>query len=216
MRRFPDASSDRMTDAAESGPQLASVQRESELAAALRTAVVEVEAHVSADGWDAPARLFALVPTRELAAAEPELAAELGIVDGNTHRFTPVEQELEDQSHPVERLLARISWPPAVHGAVVAVERVVLPPEAEADVPEDPDAAAEFAGAHAGREDVRMTVGVLRSGESHCVIRLRSRDVDAALVQGADVVPALVAAVRETLEVGPPRGDGRPRSPRGD
>jgi hypothetical protein len=174
-------------------------------AAALRGVVVEVEAHASAAGWDAPAHLFALVPTRELAAAEPELAAELGILDGSAPLFTPVEQELDDDTQPIERFLAQISWPDAVHGSVVVVERVVLPPEVEADVPDELAAAADFAAAHPAREDVRMTVGVLRTGESHCVLRLRSHDFDDALVQGADVVPALVAAVRETLEPEPRR-----------
>jgi len=45
---------------------------------ALRMAVVEVERHTSAEGWDQPPRLFALVVTTELAVAEPELAAAAG------------------------------------------------------------------------------------------------------------------------------------------
>jgi hypothetical protein len=187
-----------------------------DLCDALRSVVIEVESHLSAAGWDAPAHLFALVRTRELAAAEPELSVELGIVNGSATRFTPVEQELDDQTEPVEQLLARISWPDTVEGVVVVVERVVLPPEAEADVPRDPDAATEYAAAHAAREDVRIAVGALRTGERHCVVRLRSHDFDEALVQGADVVPALVAAVRETLEPEPHRFDDGADIPRGD
>jgi hypothetical protein len=167
--------------------------------AALRAVVVEVEAHVSGAGWDAPARLFALVPTRELAAAEPELAAELGITAGDAPPLTPVEQELDEQTEAVEDLLGRIAWPTAVRGAVVVVERVVLPPGVEVDVPEDSEAAAQFAADHPQRQDVRIAAGALRSGASHCVVRMRAHDSDDALVQGPDVVPALVAAVRETL-----------------
>jgi hypothetical protein len=188
----------------------------SDLDDALRSVVVEVESHLSAAGWDAPAHLFALVRTRELAVAEPELAAELGIVDGSAALFTPVEQELDDQTGPVEQLLARISWPDTVEGVVVVVERVVLPPEAEADVPPDLDAATEYAATHAAREDVRIAVGALRTGESHCVVRLRSHDSNEALVQGADVVPALVAAVRETLEPEPHGFDVGAHISRGD
>lgn len=177
-------------------------------AEALRAVVVQVEAHVAASGWDAPAQLFALVATRELAAAEPELAAELGIVDGSAALLTPVEQELGEREHElgdpaaaVEDLLARIMWPAAVRGAVVVVERLVLPPAAEVDVPDDPAAATEYAANHPQREDVRIAVGVLRRGASHCVVRMRTHDSDEALVQGPDLVPELVSAVRGTLEL---------------
>lgn len=169
----------------------------------LRSVVVEAEAHVSREGWDMPTRLYALVPTRELVAAEPELAAELGLRNGSERLLTPVEQELHEPEQSVEDLLGRIAWPAAVAGAAVVVERLMLPPHAEADVPEDPEAATAYVATHAEREDVRITVGVLRTGESHCVVRLRRQDDDQSLVQGQDVVPGLVAAVRETLEAEP-------------
>lgn len=165
----------------------------------LRVAVVEVEQHASGSGWDQPARLFALVPTVELAAAEPELAAELGISDGTNPLLTPVEQELDDQHQSLEELLGQISWPESVVGVLAVLERVVLPPEVEASVPVDPMEAVEFAAGHAAREDVRIAVGVLRSGQAHCVLRMRSHDSDDALIHGSDVVPALVEALRETL-----------------
>lgn len=171
----------------------------SELAFALRTAVVEVERHAGEVGWDRPAMLFALVRTSALARAEPELAAELGLSDGTAELFTPVEQELEQQAESLEDLLGRISWPDSVDGAMVVVERLVLPPDAEEAVPEDPSEAAEFAAAHESREEVRIATGVLRSGESHCVLRMRAHDNDDALLHGPDVVPGLVAALRETL-----------------
>ena len=44
---------------------------------ALAAALIEVERHVGRSGWDQPARLFALVPTAELIAAEPSLARRL-------------------------------------------------------------------------------------------------------------------------------------------
>jgi hypothetical protein len=165
----------------------------------LRVAVVEVERHAGLAGWDQPSRLYALVPTSELAAAEPELAAELGISDGSADLFTPVEQELDEHNGSLEQLLGRIMWPDSVSGALAVVERVVLPPEAEATVPDDPTAASEFAAAHPQREEVRIAVGVLRSGETHCVLRLRSHDDDNELIHGPEVVPGLVDALRETL-----------------
>jgi hypothetical protein len=171
----------------------------SDVAIGLRVAVVEVERHASAQGWDQPSRLYALVPTLELAAAEPELAAELGIGDGTADVFTPVEQELDDHDGSLEQLLGRIMWPDSVSGALAVVERVVLPPEAEATVPDDPGAASTYAATHPQREEVRIAVGVLRSGETHCVLRLRSHDDDNELLHGPQVVPGLVDALRETL-----------------
>lgn len=166
----------------------------------LRMVTVEVEQHASHAGWDQPSRLFALVPTTELAAAEPELAAELGLSDGFTDPYTPVEQELEDHGQSLEELLATIMWPQEVAGALAVVERIVLPPEAEESVPDDRDLAVSYVAQHDRREDVRIVVGVLRTGEAHCVVRLRSHDSEDALIHGPDVVPALVEALRETLD----------------
>jgi hypothetical protein len=87
-----------------------------------------------------------------------------------------------------------------VVGALAVVERVVLPPEVEATVPDDPDEAARYAAEHEAREEVRIAVGVLRDGESHCVVRMRSHDRDEDLIHGAAVEPDLVEALRETLE----------------
>lgn len=171
----------------------------SAVALGLRMAVVEVEGHVSESGWDQPSRLFALAPTAELVAAEPELAADLGLSTADPDLFTPVEQELEDQSSPLEDQLADIMWPDSVAGALAVVERVVLPPAAEGSVPDDPTEAGQFVSEHESREDVRIAVGVLRSGQAHCVVRLRSHDSDDELLHGPDVVPALIDALRETL-----------------
>lgn len=165
----------------------------------LRAAVVEVERHAGEAGWDQPARLFALVRTAELVQAEPELAVELGLGEGNADLFTPVEQELDEHADTLEDLLGRIMWPDSVDGAMAVVERLVLPPEVEEAVPDDPTEAADFAARHEARQDVRIAVGVLRTGEAHCVLRMRAHDSDDALLHGPDVVPGLVSALRETL-----------------
>jgi hypothetical protein len=165
----------------------------------LRIAVVEVERHASLAGWDQPARLYALVPTEELAAAEPELAAELGVATGAAELYTPVEQELDVHAGSLEALLGQITWPPSVAGALAVVERLVLPPDAEEAVPDDPTEARTYAGAHPDREDVRIAVGALRGGQTHCVVRLRSHDSDDALLHGPEIVPGLVRALHETL-----------------
>lgn len=44
-----------------------------------------------------------------------------------------------------------------------------------------------------------MVVGVLRGGESWCALRMRSHDEATQVVQGSDLVPGLVAALKATL-----------------
>jgi hypothetical protein len=166
----------------------------------LQSAVLEVERYASADGWDQPGRLFALVPTADLVDAEPDLAIELGVHESTYEALTPVEQEIDRNVRSLEELLTRIAWPSTVLGVVAVVERVVLPPAAEQQVPADDQLAAAFAAEHPAREDVRIAAGVLRTGESHCVLRLRSHDDEEHLVHGADLVPQLVSGLRETLE----------------
>jgi hypothetical protein len=167
----------------------------------LRAAVLEVEHYVSDDGWDQPGRLFALVPTDELLEAEPELAIELGVHANTFDALTPVEQEIDGEVRSLEDLLSRIAWPSTVAGVVAVVERLVLPSSAEPEVPEEQARAMAYAAEHPAREDVRIAAGVLRAGEAHCVLRLRSHDDEDHLVQGPDLVPGLLAALRETLEV---------------
>ena len=49
------------------------------------------------------------------------------------------------------------------------------------------------------REDIRMVVGVLRSGESWCALRSRAHDDDASVYQGEQLVPGLVEALATTF-----------------
>jgi len=172
---------------------------------ALADALLEVEHHVAAAGWDAPVRVFALVRTQAALAAEPSLAdqldpAVLAAAAEEPWHLTSVEQEGLPAAPDLETLLAGLSWPQTVDGVALTVERVVLPPEASQDVPADPDAALAWLLAHPQREDVRLAVGVLRGGPEWCVVRTRRHDEDDLVGQGADVVPGLVEALRSTLE----------------
>ncbi len=154
--------------------------------------------------WDGPVRVFALVRTAEALATEPDLAAQLpgdtvAAAQADPHHLTAVEQEGLPQTDSLEDLLAGLSWPSTVHGAAIVVERVVLPTSAEADMPEDPDAALAYLMAHPDRQDVRLAVGVLRDGSAWCLLRTRAQDDDAAVAGGPDLVPGLVEAVAATL-----------------
>lgn len=162
--------------------------------------VEEIESYVAADGWDQGARLYALVPTAALLTREPHLVDALGLEPEPTDdSLTPIEQDTEPASL-LEELLATIVWPTEVVGCVVAVERVVLPPEADADLPEDPAEAAAYAAAHPLRQEVRLVAGVTRAGASYCALRMRAHDQAQSVVAGPDLVPGLIELLRTTLE----------------
>lgn len=176
---------------------------------ALGQAVIEIERHVSSAGWDQPAQLFALVPTDELLAAEPRLAAELG-ADDASQPLTPVAQgELPggmDDEHLADAL-ARIEWPDGVSGCAVAVERIVLPASAESGADSDAEL-ARLAGSDPRRHEVRMVAAVLRDGDRFGAVRLRTHDEDSAVLTGVDLVPTLCQVLSLTFEPSTAGGPG--------
>lgn len=168
---------------------------------ALAAAVLEIESHVSDEGWDQPGRLFALVPTAELVRREPALASMMGLDDASADgSLTPIEQEQLPAEELLEETLGLIAWGPEVTGCAAVVERLVLPPDADAAIPQDRAAAAAFAAEHPDRQEVRMVVGVTRAGATYCALRLRAHDDQQSVVGGADLVPELVALLAATLD----------------
>lgn len=171
----------------------------------LTRAVLETERHVSDRGWDQPARLFALVRTAALLEREPALAASLfpgapEAAQADPGHLTAVEQEGLPDSESLESMLAQVAWGPDVDGVALTVERVVLPPEAEKDVPDDAAQALDYLMQHPSRADVRIAVAVLRDGRSMCALRQRQHDDPGSVAVGADLVPGLIAALSATLE----------------
>ncbi|MBO8186954.1 PPA1309 family protein [Streptomyces spirodelae] len=172
----------------------------------LTRAVLEIDEYASGLGWDQPARLFALVNTERLRTQEPGLAGQLGLDqqapgEGGTS-FTPVEQDEIPSSTPLDEFLGTIAWPEAVDGCAVTVERLMLPPSAEATVPDDLDEEqlARWVAEHPERSEVRMTVAVLRDGERESALRLREKDSPTEVLTGADLVPGLAEALAATFE----------------
>jgi hypothetical protein len=161
----------------------------------LSTAVIEIERHAAEAGWDQPARLFALVETARLVEREPHLADSLG-----SSLLTPIEQEGLTAGRALEDQLTAITWPEAVHGCAALVERVVLPPEAEAQVPEESARASAYAAEHPDRQEVRIVAAATRTGASYCALRMRAHDTDDAVLTGPDLVPGLVELVRATFD----------------
>ncbi|MDT9593751.1 PPA1309 family protein [Nocardioides zeae] len=168
---------------------------------ALAAAVLELEAHAAESGWGQPARLYALVDTALLVQQAPELAARTGLDEASAAgSLTPVEQDELPGGDEFERAVAQVSWPPQVAGCAATLERLVLPPEVDDDIPQDAVEAEAFARAHPLRQEVRMVVGVTRAGASYCALRLRSHDDEKSVVGGSDLVPGLVALLFTTLD----------------
>ena len=165
---------------------------------------MDLERHVSEQGWDQPLELYALVPTAELLKAEPAAARLLGIDEpSDPEQMTPVQQEQLPSDIPLEEALGRIMWPEGVAGCALVMERLVVKGSDETlAVGEEPPTAGE------GTEEIRMVAGVLRSGARHCAMRMRSHDSDSEVLSGEDLIPALTSALALTLDVDLPAGQG--------
>lgn len=169
----------------------------------LTRAVLEIDEYVSGLGWDQPARLFALVDTARLRAEQPSLADRLGLAgEQQAAALTPIEQEEIPAGRPLDEFLGTIGWPDAVAGCALTVERLMLPPSAEAEVPGDLDEAAltKWVAEHPERQEVRMTVAVLRDGARESALRLREKDSPTEVLTGSGLVPGLAEALAATFE----------------
>ncbi|CAM5266058.1 PPA1309 family protein [Streptomyces violaceorubidus] len=78
----------------------------------------------------------------------------------------------------------------------------MLPPSAEAQVPSGLNEAklAQWVAEHPDRQEVRMTVGVLRDGARDSALRLREKDTATEVLTGSDLVPGLAEALTATFE----------------
>jgi hypothetical protein len=177
--------------------------RKDERVSDLEDVVLDLERHSAEAGWDAPPRLYALVETAQLRRREPELAEELGI-PADLDSIAALEQPPLPGDGAVEDVLGTIAWPGEVSGCALVIERIVLPPEAEAEMPdEDVD---RWVAEHPRREDVRVVVGVLRDGSRYSALRLRKHDDPDEVLSAPDLVPALADALAATLEPDVPPG----------
>jgi hypothetical protein len=171
----------------------------------LEAIAVEIEAYVGLAGWDLPPALFALVPTR-LLAADPAAAAALGSAAGSdpseiaAESITPVAQE-DLPEGPLDEALAQIGWPEEVLGCALSQEIVLLPPSAEPGLDDLAiESVATAALEHPDRREARLVVAVLRDGRSASILRLRgTAETGDDLLTGPDLAPNLVAALSATL-----------------
>lgn len=168
---------------------------------ALIAALIELERFIGEQGWEQPPRLFALVRTDDLIAADPDLVESQGLrgsdQGGRPDALTAIEQEGFDPGDDLVGGLAGIFWPSAVYGCALALESSFLPSRAENDLPEDPALAAEAVRNHPARQDVRLVVGVTRDGDRHGVGRLVSQPDE--LLGAPDLVAGLGEVLAHTL-----------------
>lgn len=163
----------------------------------LTVCAVDTERYVATAGWDQPPRLFAIASNEGLLAREPALAGQLAGADPSA--YSTIEQETLAPTANIESMLRRMTWPPEVDGVALAVERLVVPPDAEQGLPADPAKAAAALAAHPDRRDVRLLAAVLRTGQAVCLLRQRDHDSDDKVAIGRDIAPGLVEALRATL-----------------
>ena len=166
----------------------------------LSIAALDTERHVASSGWDQNPRLFALVPTAELLEREPHLRGQMRGSDLAEGALSAIEQEDLPPTSNIESLLGGIAWPDSVVGAALAVERIVVPPAAERDLPDHPESAVDVLATHPDRQDVRLLVAVTRDGQSRCLLRQRANDSDDKVALGDEIAPGLVHALKVTLQ----------------
>lgn len=166
--------------------------------ALLASAAAEIETHVGQSGWDGRPCLFALVRAAQFAADDPQTASRLGLDQAVGDALTPIEQE-DLPDGPLDDVLAQIAWPESVAGCALSQEILLLPPGADAQLPDDATALAS-AVEHPERREARLVVAVLRDGSSAAVLRLRGVDGgDDDLLTGPDIAPNLADALLATL-----------------
>ncbi len=160
---------------------------------------VDIERHAAAAGWDQELRLFALVETVDLLRREPQLTDELGLVDAEPGGLTPVDQGDLPKHSSVEELLGAMTWPPEVLGTALTLERLMVPPDVEKDMPRDEQEALHWLAEHPQRQEVRLVVAVLRDGSRSAALRMRDHDEDTSVLTGENLVPGLADALSATL-----------------
>jgi hypothetical protein len=160
---------------------------------------LDLERHAAASGWDQPAHLYALVETEDLLRREPQLAEQLASSAAEPGGLTPVDQGDLPEHASLDELLAGIAWPAEVLGSAVTVERVMVPPTVEREMPQDEGDALQWLAEHPERQEVRLVVAVLRDGSRSAALRLRAHDDESSVLTGPDLVPGLADALAATF-----------------
>lgn len=173
--------------------------------ASLRTAMLDLEQWAGQRGWDDPTSIHALVLTANALAKDERMAESLGpevvaAAEQDPYHLLSIEQSGLPVSENLGHLLMQLAWPDTVDGCALVTEQLLFHPEIEASLPEDPsEEDLQAARADPRTDELRIVAGVLRSGESWCILRVRSKE-DTGPVGSPDAVPDLVQALKATLQ----------------
>lgn len=155
----------------------------------LASAMLEAESYADHTGWGTPPQLYALTTAISLGNADHRPLA--AIRQGRPDRFILTAHEPLPQGDLIEAL-ANIRWAGDVAGCVLVTELTNLPARGEGDAPVDPDAADQWASPHPDGRPGRLAVGVRKSGEHLCILRLQGElDVQIRNELGGEIVAAL-------------------------
>lgn len=156
----------------------------------LASAALEAERYADRQGWGKRPVLFALARKGQIQPANPK--AEAILRGRRDDELIPIEQDPLPSGEP-EEVLAGIRWGEDVEGCVLTTEILVLPPETKAKSPSDPAELERWADSQPGREQARLAVGVLRSGDYTCCLRLKGQEELIVIPDMADdIVTALL------------------------
>jgi hypothetical protein len=159
--------------------------------------LAEIDRYIDLVGWDQPGRLFALVPTVELAAAVPDLLDEVGAWDQTSDHLFGIEQDGFEIDGHLSARLAELAWTEEVVGCALAVERTLWTVEYEGQLPAEPARVGEFEVMHPERQGLWIVAGALRDGRGHCLAR--SGRHPGQLLSSPHLAPGLVEALAATL-----------------
>ena len=167
---------------------------------ALNKAMMEAVEFVHAEGWDAPPTLFALVPTElvvdQLAALDEEADSPLTlVVQELPEHILPGSDELGDY-------IARLAWPEEVEGVILAQEIVFMDTSGTAEA----SPARLFSGVLRD-EDIEQTLLQIRPTEEELEAAGPFAEDDIQLRGGPNVAPAVIGALRYSLENDPQEDD---------
>lgn len=139
----------------------------------LLAAMLEAESFVDCKGWGQPPHLYALTEATSPKAADHNRADEMR--GARLDALVPVEHGPLHDGDLIDGL-AKIHWPEDVVGCVLVIELVDLPLRSAGNPPIDPVAAGQWASTHPDARPARMVVGVRRSGEHRCGLRIKGED----------------------------------------
>jgi hypothetical protein len=157
----------------------------------LLLAMLEAESHVDGKGWGGPPQLYALTRRPATVTADHDLAAGTG--DARPDELVPADQQPLPDGDLIDAL-AGIHWPEDVVGCVLVAELTALTPRNEENTPFDPVAADQWASTHPDGRRARLIIGVARTGEHECGLRVKGEDdIQVRTEMADDLVNALLS-----------------------